>query len=451
MAEHMTEQDDNSPPATEVLGILACISEAVIIHQNDKVLFCNAAGHLLAHDKLYNLLEKLHYNETHQNLHQLQLKTPDKRLLVNCLPIQWQGVEAFVAVIQVINEDLNLLDPEEEYRLIRKRFDMLFQSAGDGYWDWYIPDASVYFSSGWLKMLGYGPGDLEPSFNTWINLIHPDDLGQFLLTWTNYMENPSHNFSIEYRIRCEDNHYLWVEANAIKELNDEGEIIHLIGFHRDIHQRKESERKLREYQEDLENLVALRTHELEQANLQLTRLANQDPLTQLHNRRSFNDNLQQQYLISRRNNQILSVVMIDIDHFKSFNDSYGHQQGDECLIALASTIHNALLRPGDFAARIGGEEFVTVLQDTNILGAIKVAQRIQKQIASLQNLPLNPHTQAPISLSMGIATSLQASQDKIIELADKALYGAKNNGRNQICYFSEDLESVSYIMNNSVL
>ncbi len=447
----MMTQDEVLYPSTEVLGVLACISDAVIIHANQTILFCNAAGHALTQNSEMQLLEKLQFNEAQHNLHQLQLKTAEQRLLVNCLPIEWEGQHAQAAIIRVIDDDLSKISPAEENKLIRGRFDSLFKTAGDGYWDWYIPDASVFFSIGWLQMLGYNAADIEPSFNAWINLIHPDDLGNFLLTWTEYMDKPANNFSIEYRIRCNDNTYLWVEAHAIKELNDAGEVIHLVGFHRDINERKLNETKLREYQEDLEKLVALRTHELEKANSKLTELANQDPLTRLHNRRSFNDYLQQQFLVARRNNQTIAVVMMDIDHFKSFNDSYGHQQGDECLVSVASAIKAALLRPSDFAARIGGEEFVTILQDTNIHGAIQVAQRIQSRIANLSKLPLNPTTKQHITLSIGIATSLQASQEEIIELADKALYAAKNNGRNQLCYFSDNLESVSYIMNNSIL
>lgn len=146
----------------------------------------------------------------------------------------------------------------------------------------------------------------------------------------------------------------------------------------------------------------------------------------------------------------MCLLLMDIDHFKSFNDSYGHQSGDECLKQVAQAIAQAVHRPGDFTGRIGGEEFVAILQDTSVSGAVKVAQNIQQRISALTGLPPNPASRRQVTLSIGIVSNTQANKQDIIQLADKAMYAAKKNGRDQICYFSDDLESISYVLNNAL-
>lgn len=447
-------RNDSSSLTPEILGILTCISDGILIFHDRNILYRNAEAHLLLQQTDNQLLERLQLTFNDKNFHQLQLQLPDsgRHILINCLPIHWNNQQACVAIIKRMPDQAEegLIGRSQATSHLRKHIDQLFQSAGDGYWDWYIPTADVFFSSGWLQMLGYSASDITPSFNTWVNMIHPDDLGHFLCTWSDYMDNPVDDFSIEYRIRCHDNHYLWVEAHAVKEIDIYGNVVHLSGFHRNIDRRKQDGIRLKQYQDELESLVTQRTRELEEANLKLVQMAHQDPLTGLQNRRGFDETLQKQLRISRRNNAPLSLLLMDIDHFKSFNDSYGHQTGDECLKLVAKTIAQSILRPGDFTGRIGGEEFVAILQDTSIQGAVKVAQNIQESISALKGLPPNPSTRKNVSLSIGIVSNSQSNDRELIQLADRAMYAAKKNGRDQICYFSEDMESVSYVLSNAL-
>jgi len=456
----MTKKNNTDIPF-DLLSILSCISDGVIVYRNHEVLFANAEGHLLLEQTQKSILNGLQFDDKSNNSHQFEIDLPERkeRLIAYCLPTCWEEKQASLAIIRTKREYTNLLNPsqtsEDSNHKNRNRLDLLFESAGDGYWDWYIPTASVFFSNGWKQMLGYSPVDIEPSFKSWINLIHPDDLGNFLIVWSDYMDNTDDHFSIEYRVLCKNGNYLWVEAHGVKDLNSESEIVRIAGFHRNISGRKKNEEKIREYQENLEQLVTQRTQELKQANQKLEELASQDPLTHLYNRRSFDAFLNQQIRSSQRSNTPLSLLLIDIDHFKSFNDEYGHQQGDACLKSVASGIKDSIYRPTDMAARYGGEEFVVILQDTDIQGAIKVAQNIQKNIAALKGLPNNPTTKKHISMSIGIASYSQIKNKKtgekdFVSLADKAMYEAKNHGRNQICYFSVDLQTVSYIVNTPV-
>lgn len=451
----MLHRDSNAETPVDLLDIFSCLSEGVLVYDNFDVLYSNAEGYLLLEQTNNKVLDGLQFNRSDKNHHQLSIELPEtkERLIAHCMPIIWQENSACVAIVKTEEEYTSLLETSigSDHQALhnRKRLDLLFKSAGDGYWEWHIPTASVFFSTHWKEMLGYGATDIDPSFNNWINLIHPDDLGNFLVVWSDYMENSQQPFSIEYRIKCQNGGYCWVEAHGIKDLNEAGEIVRLAGFHRDINERKLNEQKIKEYQENLEQLVKQRTDELELANRKLAELANQDPLTLLQNRRSFDDNLHIQLQAARRNNTSLCLLLMDIDHFKAFNDQHGHQVGDDCIKAVANCIQQSTYRPSDICARYGGEEFVIVLPDTDINGGTKVALNIQKNLSEINELPKNPATEKHISMSIGIASNQigkQTDKEKIIKLADKAMYLAKENGRDQICYFGDDLETLSYIL-----
>ena len=164
--------------------------------------------------------------------------------------------------------------------------------------------------------------------------------------------------------------------------------------------------------------------------------ANIDHMTNLNNRRGIDAALEKELLRAKRNNSWVSVCVIDIDHFKRYNDINGHQKGDDCLKFIAKQIDLALRRPPDLSARLGGEEFLIVLPETDVQGALHVAESLRKNI---EQLKLKYHSQKSdvVTVSIGI-TSLNdedlnsANADDLIELADKALYEAKENGRNRV-------------------
>jgi len=451
----MKWQDSNHKTPVDLLDIFSCLSDGVIVYDNDNVLYSNVEGYLLLEQTNNKVLDGLQFDLSDKGHHTFHIELPQthEQLIAHCMPVIWQAHNAGLAIIKTEDEYTSLLESNigNDHNALhnRKRLDLLFKSAGDGYWEWHIPTASVFFSTHWKEMLGYKATDIEPSFNNWINLIHPDDLGNFLIVWSDYMENTQQHFSIEYRVRCQSGEYRWVEAHGIKDVSESGEIVRLAGFHRDINERKVNEEKLREYQENLEQLVKQRTDELELANRKLAELANQDPLTLLQNRRSFDERLEIQLQVARRNNTPLCLLLMDIDHFKAFNDVYGHQVGDDCIKAIAENIQLSTHRPNDTAARYGGEEFVVILPDTDLKGGVQVAINIQQSTSEINDLPVNPVTQKHISLSIGIATNQSGNQidsDKVIKLADKAMYSAKENGRNQICYYDQNSNVVSHIV-----
>lgn len=180
----------------------------------------------------------------------------------------------------------------------------------------------------------------------------------------------------------------------------------------------------------LELNIALQ--ELESANQELERKNVQDELTGLHNRRFYDQKILAEYRRSRRNLTPLSLVLIDIDHFKLVNDNHGHLAGDQCLVWLAKHIKQGLKRSADKAFRYGGEEFCLILPNTDAEGALLLAEQLRLAIS--QYVFTFQETEIPLTISCGICTYQQqvdVGPEQIFAGADKALYQAKHDGRNQ--------------------
>lgn len=173
----------------------------------------------------------------------------------------------------------------------------------------------------------------------------------------------------------------------------------------------------------------------------LNNMASVDTLTKVYNRRYLDKYLKEQIEISKENNLHLSILMIDIDFFKRFNDTYGHDAGDYVLMYFADTL-KFNVREGDVVSRYGGEEFVVVLPRTDLRGAYRVAEKLRKKVEQLLLAAINNENPPKITCSLGIAAYPihGNSIDKLIESADKALYKAKNSGRNRTCIFGDENE-----------
>ncbi|MCX0431677.1 membrane-associated sensor domain-containing protein [Aeromonas veronii] len=181
-------------------------------------------------------------------------------------------------------------------------------------------------------------------------------------------------------------------------------------------------------------LAIVREHENLTLLRQLDQLAKQDPLTGVANRRHFNIELERALAHSQQNGAPLSLILIDVDYFKCFNDHYGHQVGDMCLKEVAQALNRAVRTPSDLVARYGGEEFVLLLPNTDRQTASSVAQRLQDGLASLQLEHLASDVASWVTVSQGIATLQPGeSASQLLERADQALYRAKELGRNQFC------------------
>lgn len=180
----------------------------------------------------------------------------------------------------------------------------------------------------------------------------------------------------------------------------------------------------------------VRTHlELKRHRDILENLSSLDGLTGIFNRRRYNEAIEREWKLSQREARPLSLILIDIDHFKAFNDAYGHGPGDECLKQVAKTLAASVNRPSDLVARYGGEEFAVLLPRTDPAGAAFVAEKMRREIESLGIAHRSSPTAPILTISLGVATAIAGPHESPLDLAktsDRFLYEAKRKGRNQV-------------------
>lgn len=247
------------------------------------------------------------------------------------------------------------------------------------------------------------------------------------------------------------------EVRAVPILNAKGEVDYAVVTFQDITGRRKTAQILQDYSRSLETEVAARTAALIHTNQQLqiqvlerqraeealrllnqelARLAQLDGLTQLANRRCFDEHLAQEWMRMLRSNQPLSLILLDVDCFKAYNDRYGHPSGDRCLVEVARVLSRVARRPADLVARYGGEEFALILPDTPLEGAIAVAMDVRSQVRACQIPHERSIAASIVTVSLGITCVMPnggLTPDHAIALADLALYEAKHSGRDRYC------------------
>ncbi|WP_290525393.1 diguanylate cyclase [Alcanivorax sp.] len=241
---------------------------------------------------------------------------------------------------------------------------------------------------------------------------HPDDLKESDRLLRDHWAGNTDYYIFESRMKHTAGHWVWVyDAGQVVEWNDDGSPKRMVGTHLDITRQKE---------------MAL---QLSQANKELAELSYVDALTGISNRRAFDCKFCELVSATRRTRSALSLMIIDIDFFKQFNDLYGHEQGDHAIREVARQVAATLPRRTDFAARYGGEEIVVLLPYTPKAGAIAVAEKIIEAVHRLQIPHVYSDDKGCLSVSIGVATANEAYDD-LFQLADQALYDAKHAGRN---------------------
>jgi diguanylate cyclase (GGDEF)-like protein/PAS domain S-box-containing protein len=254
-----------------------------------------------------------------------------------------------------------------------------------------------------------------------MDLVHPLDLAKAQEALSS-LHNGSDESRFELRILKKDESYLWVES-CLRAIRDPrtGTTTKLLNIVRDISERKFAEQQLHEAYNAVEALAVT------------------DALTGLANRRRFDQYLTSEWRRSMREHQPLSLLMLDADFFKAYNDTYGHPRGDSCLKQIAEAALDVVARPGDMVARFGGEEFTVILPNTENAGAMLVGQEICDSMTR-RNLLHSGNPFGIMTISIGCATMvprLGQHAVNLIELADLALYEAKHNGRNRVCNGNE--------------
>ncbi|MHA3083917.1 sensor domain-containing diguanylate cyclase [Acinetobacter sp. ANC 5383] len=284
--------------------------------------------------------------------------------------------------------------------------------------DWETQEFS-YIGPQIEDILGWTPDSFK-TVQDWIDLMHPEDR-ESTLNVCMALSNKGTDHEADYRVFNQKGDYVWIR-DVVHVLRENNKTTALIGFMFDVSERKRLEL------------------ELEQLNKRNQELLLQDPLTQVSNRQALKERLEQEFKRAQRNEHPLSILFIDIDHFKKYNDEYGHLQGDYCLIAVAQLLKQMFSRVYDFVARFGGEEFVVILPETSQEEAIRLAENFRKAVNCIE-MPLISAAKAPkITVSIGGNTHGQTQQyltvESFIRSADELLYLAKDQGRNQVRYYS---------------
>lgn len=271
-----------------------------------------------------------------------------------------------------------------------------------------LDESLLYVSPSARQVVGWEAEHLVGT--TALSGVHPDDLSRVRTVVSHLKQGIYAEARVLYRTRHRDNGFIWLESSLrVTRSAETGAIDGVVAITRDMTEHKDLQT----------NLAAL---------------AATDSLTGLANRRTFDDRFKAAWDGATASQSSLSVIMVDVDHFKKFNDRYGHEDGDRCLQAVAQALASVVHRPLDLVARYGGEEFVVLLPDTGADGCAKVAEQLREAVASLEvphldNAPLNR-----VSISLGGASFVPSPGNaalSLVKAADAALYVAKRAGRNQ--------------------
>lgn len=305
-----------------------------------------------------------------------------------------------------------------------KRLALVIEASNIGVWDWFPQTNQLIFDEGWCKLLGYQFKEIEPVFLSWESRVHPDDIEQCYVDINRHINGETPYYENTHRMKHKDGHWVYIlDRGKVIERDALGRPLRFSGTHTDISDLKKAEARL------------------EESNRKLQELSLIDGLTGLKNRRALRAQLDQQWEFLNRNKTPFSLLMLDIDYFKEFNDEYGHVAGDNCLKQVAEVLINNVKRTNDIACRFGGEEFLILFSDITSHQAVQFAQSIKDQIEALDIPHAKSKCSEHITLSIGVTSCDQLSCANVkepIEQADKALYIAKEKGRNRIEIFTKE-------------
>ncbi len=290
----------------------------------------------------------------------------------------------------------------------QKRFNIIEKVTGSGAWEIDFEKRRSWLSDTLLESLGVHHYAASRGLLSVIRLIHPEDRGRLFKLARDCVTSNQENFRMDLRLRGESGVYYWFDVLSHVALDGDGYLLGLSGIAVDIRSKKKVEISLRE-------------------------IARTDSLTGLSNRRHLDETLSKEFDRAHRYTQPLGLLLLDIDHFKHLNDTYGHGRGDQVLRALGRLLKEHF-RDVDHPCRFGGEEFAVVLPGTGLAAAMETAERLRRRIESSNFSGL------PITMCIGVAALPEikvTGADKLMVATDRALYEAKRTGRNRVCLAHE--------------
>jgi diguanylate cyclase (GGDEF)-like protein/PAS domain S-box-containing protein len=336
-------------------------------------------------------------------------------------------------VLGISRDCTDRLHYEKQLREAEERVRLALYCSGDGVWDMNLQAGAMNYAEGWEALLGYTKAEVDPTISGYTKMIHVEDAAKFKAELERHIQDEVPSFQCEFRVLTKGGGWRWLLSRGmIWSRSPGGKPLRMIGTHTDITSRKVAEVAMSRTNVKLHS-------QIDEIRLLQTKLAEQavrDPLTGLYNRRYLDETLEREVARARREGHPLSVVMLDVDHFKRLNDSYGHQAGDEVLKALGDLLRDDT-RAEDVACRYGGEEFLVLLPSMPLDKACERAERwraqLEKHTFVFGNFPLS------VTASFGVSSYPHHAKtpDDLTHAADSALYNAKHNGRNRVEVFEE--------------
>jgi diguanylate cyclase (GGDEF)-like protein/PAS domain S-box-containing protein len=342
-----------------------------------------------------------------------------KQLLLEVTELRKRVVDLEARVMDCTRLEASLRESEERFRFMAKTTgDVLYRLK-------YSSMKYDYISPSILELTGYSPEEIDAiGFSSLV--IQFESLGENTLSIAdiarNRQELKTGQYLADYLIRTKSGQSKWLGDHSFPWMDESGNLVGSVGILSDITERKRVEAALRQMNQDLHLLATL------------------DGLTGVSNRRRFDEFISREWGRMRREQTPISLILCDIDFFKLYNDTYGHQAGDDCLRAVAGAIRKSVNRPTDLVARYGGEEFAVVLSNTDAKGAVNIAETIRRQVEALSVIHHQPTGSRILTISCGISCMIPVEEnllDRLIAFADKGLYEAKKLGRNRIVLKTE--------------
>ncbi|MBD3317271.1 MAG: diguanylate cyclase [Chitinivibrionales bacterium] len=421
---------------------------SVITHNVDGILvvdsqgcvrFMNPAAELLFGVTAGGMLGKVFdYPLDPRCSREIDIRREDgKRVVVDMRVVrtEWEKTQAYLVSMRDIT--VRKL-AEESLRESEERYALAVSGSKDGLWDWNLMTGRVYYAARWKAMLGYGDHEIGENESEWLERIHPSDLAVVKAALNDHTEGKTSHFESEHRIRHKNGAYRWflVRGTAIRDEN--GKAIRIAGSQSDITERKEAEKSLKKALGELEFALAsekVLLDELDKKNKELVALSITDGLTGLYNHRFLQERFEFEFKRAKRYGVALSCMLMDIDHFKQINDTYGHQFGDLVLKEIAELLKRNS-REVDICGRYGGEEFM-IITNQGVEGALQYAGKLHAAIEN--HVFKSDDTSIHVTVSIGVTgyeNDIRRRQE-MIERADVALYQAKEDGRNLIRVWKE--------------
>lgn len=329
--------------------------------------------------------------------------------------------------LHFISQIQDITKRKEAEELLAREAEKLAEAqrvARIGSWEFDVATGRIAWSEEMYRLLELDETSGEITYETFTSHCHPEDVSK-LNTLADQALLDGEPYELDVRMILGNGESTWLHAIGRGEKDAAGKVVRLFGTLMDVTERKRAQETIRDYSAVLQEKMA----ELQRVNAELADLATSDGLTGLLNHRAFHDRLTEEFAAARRQGGPLSLIMLDVDRFKQYNDTFGHVEGDKALKRLGRILL-ANARGIDIVGRYGGEEFALILRQTDLAGALIVAERIRASIEA------TVWKKRSITVSLGVSSLGPGTEGvtDLIVLADKALYQSKAKGRNTVSH-----------------